>query len=221
MKADEFFVVAGEEKGAEVLYALRQVAGELAPTGRRCAASRSPTRATQAERTRQGRAGDRQFLRTVLVVGGEPRHGGRAGDVEPHLARYRESRAGEPDRPAGAVERTAESNVKTPPSAPEATATGLVVAPGQALTAIGAADCANPTVDGKAAKSLRADAATGLMLFAGDFGAGAQPPSYGAGSASFSCSASSRARRRARPRSKRALRRRCRPARGARRFSRR
>jgi peptidoglycan hydrolase-like protein with peptidoglycan-binding domain len=70
-----------------------------------------------------------------------------------------------------------------PPSAPETTATGLIVAPGQALSAIGGADCANPTVDGKAAKSLRADAATGLMLFAGDFGAGAPSPSYGAGSA--------------------------------------
>ncbi len=78
---------------------------------------------------------------------------------------------------------TADSSVKAPPSAPETMATGLIVAPGQALTAIGGAECAKPTVDGKPAKSLRADAATGLMLLAGDFGAGAPPPSYGAGSA--------------------------------------
>lgn len=77
---------------------------------------------------------------------------------------------------------SADTSVKAPPTASETTATGLIVAPGQALTAIVGAECANPTVDGKPAKSLRADAATGLMLLAGDFGAGAPPPSYGAGS---------------------------------------
>jgi hypothetical protein len=74
----------------------------------------------------------------------------------------------------------ADSAVKTPPSAPELTATGLIVAPGQTLTAIAQADCANPTVDGKAAKTLRADASSGLALLGGDFGAGAEPPRFGA-----------------------------------------
>jgi len=75
------------------------------------------------------------------------------------------------------------SAVSPPPSAQEPRATGLIVAPGQALTALGSVDCANPAVDGKAAKTLRADALSGLTLLAGDFGAGAAPPKLGAGSA--------------------------------------
>jgi hypothetical protein len=74
----------------------------------------------------------------------------------------------------------ADSADKTLASAPELTATGLIVAPGQALTALPEADCANPTVDGKAAKTLRADASSGLTLLGGDFGAGAEPPRFGA-----------------------------------------
>ena len=59
---------------------------------------------------------------------------------------------------------------------PPALATGLVVAPGQALTAIAPAECADATVDGKPAKLLRADAASGLALLAGDFSpAGTSP----------------------------------------------
>jgi putative peptidoglycan binding protein len=68
------------------------------------------------------------------------------------------------------------------PRAPTLIATGLVVAPGEALTALAAADCADPTVDGKPAKSLRRDAATGLTLLAGEFGATARAPDFGAGS---------------------------------------
>ena len=74
----------------------------------------------------------------------------------------------------------ADSAAKTLASAPELTATGLIVAPGQTLTALPEADCANPTVDGKAAKTLRADASSGLTLLGGDFGAGAEPPRFGA-----------------------------------------
>jgi hypothetical protein len=85
--------------------------------------------------------------------------------------------AAEPAPAASAVSQPAA------PSAPALIATGLVVAPGEALTAFGAADCANPSVDGKPAKSLRRDAASGLTLLAGDFGAAAGPPGFGAGSA--------------------------------------
>ena len=83
----------------------------------------------------------------------------------------------------GAPSAAADVGAKPTPSAPEPMATGLIVAPGQALTALASADCANPTVDGKAAKILRADAPSGLALIAGDFGAGAAPPNLGAGSA--------------------------------------
>ena len=74
----------------------------------------------------------------------------------------------------------ADSAAKTPASAPELTATGLIVASGQALTALPEPDCANPTVDGKTAETLRADASSGLTLLGGDFGAGAEPPRFGA-----------------------------------------
>lgn len=74
----------------------------------------------------------------------------------------------------------------TPPSgrtpAPAATvpaelrATALFVAPGQALTALPVVACADLAVDGKPAKILRADAPSGLTLIGGEFGAGAQSP---------------------------------------------
>jgi peptidoglycan hydrolase-like protein with peptidoglycan-binding domain len=72
------------------------------------------------------------------------------------------------------------------PLAPTATApaelraTALFVAPGEALTAL-PASCAEPLVDGKPAKVLRADAASGLTLIGGDFGAGAQAPTVASG----------------------------------------
>ena len=59
-------------------------------------------------------------------------------------------------------------------------ATALIVAPGRALTALKPDDCPNPNVAGKPARFERSDAATGLALLSGDFGAGARPPLRGA-----------------------------------------
>ena len=56
-----------------------------------------------------------------------------------------------------------------PPASPEPTATALVVARGQALTALKADDCPNPMVGGKPVRFERADAATALAMIAGDF----------------------------------------------------
>jgi hypothetical protein len=56
----------------------------------------------------------------------------------------------------------------------------LIVAPGRALTALKPDDCPNPSVGGKPAKFERSDAATGLALLSGDFGAKAEPPARGA-----------------------------------------
>jgi hypothetical protein len=67
------------------------------------------------------------------------------------------------------------------PTPTEVTATALYVAPGQALTALPAGKCNDPRVDGKPAKLLRADAATGLTLLGGDFAAAAPPPKPAAG----------------------------------------
>jgi len=59
---------------------------------------------------------------------------------------------------------------QAPPAAgPEPSSTALVVAPGQALTALKADDCPNPMVGGKPVRFERADAATSLMMIAGDF----------------------------------------------------
>ncbi len=67
-----------------------------------------------------------------------------------------------------------------PPTAvPEPAATALVIAPGKALTALKAADCPNPTVAGKPVRIERADAATGLMMLAGDFAWDGEAPRLG------------------------------------------
>jgi Putative peptidoglycan binding domain len=54
------------------------------------------------------------------------------------------------------------------PSRPVFAATGLLVAPGQALSVIGAADCPNPTIDGKPAKFTRDDRDAGLSILSAD-----------------------------------------------------
>ena len=68
-----------------------------------------------------------------------------------------------------------------PPAAvPEPAATALVVAPGKAVTALRADDCPNPLVAGKPVRIERADAATGLMMLAGDFARNGEAPRLGA-----------------------------------------
>jgi len=83
---------------------------------------------------------------------------------------------------------TAAAGAPTPPPTPAATpapsapflgAAALVIAPGQALSALAASDCPNAVIDGKPAKFLREDKKTGLALLGGEFGAGASAPSFG------------------------------------------
>ncbi len=69
-----------------------------------------------------------------------------------------------------------------PPPVPATLATGLIVGPGQAVTAAAPADCATVTVDGRPARILRSDAASGLALLGGDFSANGAPPRLGAAS---------------------------------------
>ncbi len=73
--------------------------------------------------------------------------------------------------------RAASADASADPAGPPLVATALVVAPGQALTALTPADCAKPIVGGQAAHSYgRVDAASGLALLDGDFGAMSRPP---------------------------------------------
>ena len=73
-----------------------------------------------------------------------------------------------PAAPAAAAASAAAAPAAAPPppapSRPALAATGLLVAPGKALSAIGSADCPNPTIDGKAAQFLREDRDAGLSL---------------------------------------------------------
>jgi hypothetical protein len=61
-------------------------------------------------------------------------------------------------------------------------ATALIVASGQALTALGEADCHVPVIEGKPAKFSRVEAATGLALLSGEFAAAVAPLRLSAGS---------------------------------------
>ena len=53
------------------------------------------------------------------------------------------------------------------------------MAPGKALTALKADDCPHPTVAGKPVRIERADAATGLVILAGDFASNGGAPQLG------------------------------------------
>ncbi|MGH6798428.1 MAG: peptidoglycan-binding domain-containing protein, partial [Roseiarcus sp.] len=75
---------------------------------------------------------------------------------------------------------TPESGSGPPAAVPEPAATALVIAPGKALTALKADDCPNPVVGGKPVRIERADAATGLMMLAGDFASNGKAPRFGA-----------------------------------------
>ncbi len=182
IKADDFFVVAGELAGRKFYTRFAK-----APANWRDGPSlRGFTFAYPSEQ-----AADFDKVALAIANSFEP-FSSSAASLDTAAARATSSLTwrdivkvapANPSPQPAPASATADSPVKTPTSAPETTATGLIVAPGQALTAIGEADCANATVDGKAAKSLRADAASGLALLAGDFGAGVEPPRYGAGSA--------------------------------------
>jgi hypothetical protein len=67
-----------------------------------------------------------------------------------------------------------------PAASPQPSATALIVAPGEALTALKAEDCANPTVGGKPVRFERRDPATGLAMIAGDFDSKGEAPRFGA-----------------------------------------
>ncbi len=81
--------------------------------------------------------------------------------------------------PAASAAATPVSS-SSPPPVPQPAATALVVAPGKALTALMANDCPHPTVAGKPVRIERADAATGLVMLAGDFGLSGEAPRLGA-----------------------------------------
>jgi hypothetical protein len=74
----------------------------------------------------------------------------------------------------------AESGSRSPMPNPAPAATAFVFAPGKALTAIKADECASPTVAGKPIRFERTDAATALAIVVGDFGPNGEAPHFGA-----------------------------------------
>jgi hypothetical protein len=178
MKADEFIVVAGELAGRK-FYTRYAKAPANWPAG---AELRGFTFAYPSDQ-----AADLDKVALAVANAFEPFPASpvslEAANARPpsgltmrDIVKVASAASAAPPAPPSA---TPEAGPKPPPSPPELTATGLIVAPGQALTAI-AGDCANPMVDGKAAKVLRADGASGLALLGGDFGAGAPAPRFGA-----------------------------------------
>jgi len=87
-----------------------------------------------------------------------------------------------PGQPSASVPSTGPSPTSGGPPAPiaKAFATALVIAPGQALTALTPADCPNASIGGKPVRFERADPTTGLAILSGDFGARGDPPRLGA-----------------------------------------
>jgi peptidoglycan hydrolase-like protein with peptidoglycan-binding domain len=87
-----------------------------------------------------------------------------------------------PESVGGPVANAAAPSASSPapvPPVPQPAATALVVAPGKALTALKADDCPHPTVAGKPVRIERADAATGLVILAGDFASNGGAPQLG------------------------------------------
>ena len=85
--------------------------------------------------------------------------------------------------PGSAAAAEAATPAAPPPvSRPYLAGVGLIVAPGQALSAIAQADCPDATIEGKPAKFIREDREGGLSLISGEFGAGSTvgPPRLGA-----------------------------------------
>ncbi|HZZ61297.1 MAG TPA: peptidoglycan-binding domain-containing protein [Roseiarcus sp.] len=151
IKPDAFFVVSGQE-GTRKFYSRFEKNGPARP----------PIRGF----TFAYPASAQNFDRIALAVA-------NSFEAFPAAGETAASAAGAPEAPA--------SPAPLPPALPPApAATALIVAPGEALTALKPESCPNPTVGGKPARFERIDAATGLALLAGDFGGRAEPPRVGA-----------------------------------------
>jgi len=88
----------------------------------------------------------------------------------------------EPFPTAGAAPTPVASAAPAPtptPATPPLVATAFVIAPGQALTVLAPAECAEPRVAGAPATFGRVDPASGLARLDGDFGAGVAPTRFG------------------------------------------
>lgn len=176
LKAGDFFVLAGEE-GGEKFYTRFARAPANWPQG--------PTLRGFTFAYPANRAGELDKLSLAIANSFDPfadtpaSHGAAAMRAQPARSAIDVVRVATGAPALGVA--TASLSPGAAPTPGELTATALYVAPGQALTALPVGKCSEPKVDGKPAKLLRADPATGLTLLGGDFAAAAKPPTLAAG----------------------------------------
>ena len=142
-------------------------------------------------------SGRKYYLRYAAAHPGAPEAGvlrgfsfaypsARAADLDRIALALANSFEPFPTAPAQAAPQIQAAAAPTPtptPSGPILSATALVVAPGQALTALSEADCPKPILGGKTAHFLRTDSASGLALLGGEFDASPAAAHLGAESA--------------------------------------
>ena len=193
IKAGEFFVVAGEDKGAKFYMRFAKSPADWPdgpslrgfsfayPTERSSdfdkftlavANSFDPFADTPASHgaARMQPVSARSIQDVVRVATGAPAVGGASIGLSLGARPTPTPPSGQTPAPAA-----------TAPA--ELRATALFVAPGEALTALAVVACADLVVDGKPAKILRADAPSGLTLIGGEFGVDAKAPTVAGGAA--------------------------------------
>ena len=160
MKADVFFVVAGE-RGARKFYLRYAVAPPGAPDAGVLRGFEFAYPMAQAS----------ELDRVALAL---------ANSFEPFPSSQEPGKtvAGAPLEPG----KTPAPSPSPAPSEPVLTATALIVAPGQAATVLTEAECKTPSIGGKPVKFVRAEA-RGLALLGGDFGGAAASLRLGVGAA--------------------------------------
>jgi peptidoglycan hydrolase-like protein with peptidoglycan-binding domain len=154
IKADTFFVVAGEQ-GARKFYLRYAVAPAAAPDAGGLRGFEFAYPVAEAS----------ELDRVALAI---------ANSFEPFL-----SSASAPAQTAVGAPTPTPSPA---PSEPILTATALIVAPGRAATVLTEAECRTPSIGGKPVKFVRADA-SGLALLGGDFAGVAPSLRLGVGAA--------------------------------------
>jgi peptidoglycan hydrolase-like protein with peptidoglycan-binding domain len=158
IKADSFFVVAGEQ-GARKFYLRYAVAPRDAPDAGVLRGFEFAYPVAQAA----------ELDRVALAI---------ANSFEPFPS------TSEPDKTvAGAPIELGKTPAPSPsptPSEPVLTATALIVAPGRAVTVLREEQCKTPTIRGKPVKFVRAEE-SGLALLGGDFAGTASSLRLGAG----------------------------------------
>jgi peptidoglycan hydrolase-like protein with peptidoglycan-binding domain len=156
MKAENFFVVAGEQ-GSRKFYLRYAVAPASAPDAGVLRGFEFAYPVAQAA----------ELDRVALAI---------ANSFDPFPASPEPGKPGKPV--AGAPVET--GNAPVAANEPVLTATALVVAPGQAVTVLLETKCKSPTIAGKPVKFIRSEA-SGLALLGGDFGGAATALRLGAG----------------------------------------